>query len=93
VRINPVFGVVLLVVCIVATFIFGKYHIDAGNVISTVLAVGVAILMGINHQQTQGELTALRASIRPPSLTNEAGFQGTESDTARLGKMLKEKDS
>lgn len=69
---QPLLGVFLLVVCIVAQFAFGRFHVEAGSVITTALAVGLALVYGAVHTtttrelaSTKDELTTLRASLRP----------------------------
>ncbi len=65
-------GVGLLVVCIVAQFVFARAHVEAGHVLSTALAVALALIYGAVHtttarelDSTKRELTTLRESMRP----------------------------
>lgn len=71
-KLSPWVGVTLLVAAMVAQFAFGKFHVDAGSLVSTCVGVAVAILYGGIHQaareelrETKTELTTLRASMRP----------------------------
>jgi hypothetical protein len=71
-KLSPWVGVALLVAAMIAQFVFGKYHVDAGSLVSTCVGVAIAILYGGIHQSTRvelqttkSELTELRASMRP----------------------------
>ncbi len=71
-KVPPVLGVVLLIVVILATFVFARFHVDPGTLLTTVLGVALAILFGQQHVQivnrledTKQELSTLRASMRP----------------------------
>lgn len=72
-KVNPNLAVALLIVCIAAQFLFARFHLDAGNAVTTAIGVAVAILFGQQHAvtvdklaETKTELVTLRASMRPP---------------------------
>lgn len=73
---SPWVWVALIGVCFVAQFVFSRYHIDAGQMIATIFGVAVAALAGVSHVRTEGELTTLRRSIRPPSMPDKGEVDG-----------------
>lgn len=71
-KIPPFVGVLLLVLCLFAQLVSSRYHLDAGEYVSTIFGVGLAIVYGQQHAVTKeelvvtkNELTTLRASMRP----------------------------
>jgi hypothetical protein len=64
-KLPPIVGVVLLVLCLPAQWAFAHYHVDAGNVVTTALAIAVAIIFGRLQVDNHRELVQLRESMRP----------------------------
>lgn len=71
-KLNPWIGVILVTLAIVSTILFHHFNISALDITSGIFGVGIAILMGYQHSQTQTAYKELRESIRPPpSLVDE----------------------
>jgi hypothetical protein len=63
---NPVLGLILIALGLVAIVVFAVLHIDQVTIAIGIVTLGIAIMQSIGHQSSNAEVKVLRASMRPP---------------------------